>query len=120
MPRTVLASTALVKDGSVAAPTYVANDFANGMQVNIDETERVFLHVKNTTAGAVNVIVRAGDKDPAFRRQLGDLTVSVPATTGDRLIGPFESARFESNGGGQLWVDFSAAAGTIAAFRLPK
>lgn len=58
-----------------------------------------FLHVKNAggSSDTVTITVAAGDPDPTL--VIADLTVSVPATTGDRMIGPFPPQYFANSVG---------------------
>jgi hypothetical protein len=123
--RTTITKTALTRNGSVNAATagvYQAFDQVNGMQVNAGEAGKTILHVKNTNAATRTVTVRAGaggHLGMAWMAGLGDQAVVVGATTGDAILGPFESARFEQ-ADGMIYVDADAAAGlTIAAFEIP-
>jgi len=51
----------------------------------------LFLHVKNGNAGADTVTITDAGKTPAG--QTGQaITVNVPATTGDRMIGPLPAS----------------------------
>jgi hypothetical protein len=133
MARTAIPTSDLVANSSITTPAGTAVDQANGMVVaaptptagqlsrDQDHFKRLFLRVKNTVGSPLNVIVRAGANTyMAIRSGLGDLTVQVPATTGDVILGPFESARFMQPDG-SLNVDFQATfAGTITAFRVPS
>ena len=77
------------------------------------------LRVNNSAAGAHNCIIRAGVNPPAFRAAIGDLTVSINATS-TKWIGPLEAARFTQSDG-SINVDFDAGAtGTITAFLVPS
>lgn len=127
MARTNLPLTDLAGNAGQAEST-TALDVANGMNVQVTseaipakgEAEDVILIISNTYTAAENVIVRAGAGPvPAFRASLGDLTVSVPASS-TMLIGPFETARF-AQADGSLNVDFGAGmTGTIVALRVPR
>jgi len=79
----------------------------------------VYLHVKNT-GGSISVVTF--DLTQLFEGSaLVDPTVSIPATTGDKLIGPFPSS-WEVVGGannGQIKFSQNQASGvTAAAVRL--
>lgn len=126
MARTTINRTTLSRNSSVsaaAAGVYQAADATNGMQINADILDRVLLHVKNTNAAARTVTIKAGTAGHlgmAWMGVQGDMTVNIPANTGDVLIGPLESARFKQNDG-MVYVDIDADTNvTIAAFRLPK
>ena len=86
---------------SGVAPAYQAaaaggDEFANG--------GRTVFHVKNGSAAAVTVTVKS--QKPCNQGGTHDLTVSVPAG-GDRMIGPFDPARF-NNSSGRVAVTYSA------------
>ncbi len=75
-----------------------------------------FLHVKNGNAGActVTVVEKApcsfGSTSPTH-----DLSVSVPATTGDRMIGPIPAERYLDPTTGVATVTYSVTATVTAA-----
>lgn len=127
MARTNLPLIELAGNAGVAQST-TAIDVANGMNVQTlsesipakGEAQDVILIVANTYTAAENVIVRAGAGPvPAFRASLGDLTVSVPASS-TMILGPFETARFAQSDG-SLNVDFGAGmTGTIEALRVSR
>lgn len=116
-------------------PAGATIDQVNGMQINLttetvppgyDAMRGLMLRVKNTAAGAFNLIVRAGVYPPAMRQFLGDLVVAVPAGN-TYWVGPLDSARHAVQDTTvaptalEVNVDFSAgAAGTITAFALPR
>lgn len=83
----LLTAQGVVKTG--LAPVYSAVNatdtiaVANGVQT--------FLHVKNGNAGACTVTLVDNGKTPAGSSATNP-TVSVPATTGDRMIGPISAA----------------------------
>ena len=100
------------------AATYHAAASTDKLQQN---DGRVVLIVKNTSGSAVTVTI----DDPNSQAPVGsvafnpDITVSVPATTGERWIGPFLPSRF-NDVNGDVNLAFSATAGvTWAAGRLP-
>ena len=83
-----------------------------------------FLHVKNGNAAACTVTVLA--QTPAApvpgmgSLSRGNIVVSVPATTGDRMIGPFPRIAFE-DATGKVQVTYSVTATVTAAFvKLPR
>ncbi|MFJ3201018.1 hypothetical protein [Streptomyces sp. NPDC086989] len=56
--------------------------------------ERSFLHVKNTNGSSMTVTLTATAR---VRGQLAaDIVVTVPATTGDKMIGPITADLFAS------------------------
>lgn len=125
MARTVINVTPLGRNGSVnaaGAGVYQAADSTNDMLFEAGDADRLLIHVKNTNAAARTLTVKAGaggHQSSAWMGGLGDLVVNIPATTGDVLIGPFESARFEQNDG-NIYLDLDASANvTLAVFQLP-
>lgn len=105
---------------SAADPAGTTADQPNGNTVTGVRPEVLVLRVANTSAGAVNVIVRAGSLPLAESSGQGDLTVSVPASTGVVWLGPFESARFLQNDG-SVSVDYGAGfAGKVTAFKVNR
>jgi hypothetical protein len=64
--------------------------------------DRSFLHVKNTNASSMTVTITATAKQRG--QAVADLVVTVPATTGDKMIGPITADLFASASDG-----FSAA-----------
>lgn len=79
----------------------------------------VFLEVKNAGGAAVTVTVT--DIEKCSRGSTHDLVVSVPATTGDRMIGPITSRYGNSADGNLAAITYTATASvTVAALRLPR
>ena len=94
-------------------PSYTAA-VADGHSIAGDG--RTFLHVKNAGASSVTVTVQT----PLTVDGLGvsDQTVTLAATTGDKMIGPFTPATFEQ-ADGSVYIDYSAISGvTVAALRV--
>jgi hypothetical protein len=56
--------------------------------------DRSFLHVKNTNGSSMTVTVTATAQVDG--QPVTDLVVTVPATTGDKMIGPITSKLFAS------------------------
>ncbi|MFD6421034.1 hypothetical protein [Streptomyces sp. NPDC060198] len=79
--------------------------------------ERVFLHVKNTAASPVTVTLTSTAR---VRGQLAaDLAVTVPATTGEKLIGPIPSELFADPTSGNCAVGYSSTTSvTVACLRI--
>lgn len=130
MARTNLPISAFVANGNLSDPAGTAVDATNGMNIAMttetvppgyDAYRGVFLRVANTAGSAKHVIVRAGASNPpAFRKDLGDLSVSVAATSGVQWVGPLEHARFAQSDD-SINVDFdSGMTGTITAFVAPR
>lgn len=118
MARTALEVTAIAINGAVdtaATGVYQAADATDGLEIVFGEPERILLHVKNAGVADAEVTIKAGTY---ARSGLGAYAVTVPAS-GESLIGPFESARFEQPGDA-LHIDFDVDTSvTVAAFKLP-
>lgn len=71
-------------------PTYAA---AAGGGDTFIPGDKVFLHVKN--AGGSPQTVTIDSKVPSNYGVDNDLAVVVPATTGDKMIGPLPASRFQ-------------------------
>ncbi len=71
-------------------PTYSAA----AASTTVTTGDRSFLHVKNTAGSSMTVTITGTasvDGQPVT-----DLVVTVPATTGDKMIGPIKSSVFAS------------------------
>lgn len=126
MARTIINETELAADtfvNAAAAGVYQAGDNANGMYLVDDgKAGTLVLHFKNTNAAARTVTIKAGTGGhlgSAWRAGLGDLAVSVPLTSGERMIYLTDTARFKQSDG-TINVDISGADVTVAAFRLAE
>lgn len=123
MPRTAKAETVLLKDtavNSVAAGVYTTIDatlVTNGLTVTAagnDNQRPLLLHVKNTAATAKIITVRANPRGTGTRP---DLTFSVPATTGERIIRLGDDELYEQ-ADTDYYIDFEAGTtGSIAVYR---
>lgn len=119
MARTAVPYSNLAANSSLADPAGTTADPTNGHTIAAAEPERTMLRIKNTTAGALNAIVKAGTYPPALASVQGDLTVSVGAGV-TVWIGPVESGRFIQKDG-SLSVDLQAGfTGTVTAFLVPR
>jgi len=120
MARTALPYTVLAGNAAITQPAGTAVDVANGHAIAHAEFERTLLRITNTAGADKVVTVKAGAYPPALAKGLGDLTFTVPATTGVFIAGPFESGRF-MQADGSLYVDYASGhTGTTTAFKLPK
>jgi hypothetical protein len=119
MARTAVAVTDFTAATSVADPAGTTADPTNGHTVTGVRPEVLVWRVKNTTAGALNAILRAGTFPLAESSGQGDLTVSVGAGA-TVFIGPVESARFLQNDG-SVSLDLQATfTGTVTAFKVNR
>lgn len=116
MARTNVPVTDLTTATSTADPAGTTADPTNGHTITGVRPEVLVFRVKNTTAGSLNAIVRAGSQPLAPSSGQGDLTVAVAAGA-TVFIGPLESARFLQNDG-SISLDLQATfTGTVTAFR---
>jgi len=119
MARTAVTVTDLTTATSVADPAGTTADATNGHTITGVRPEVLALRVKNTTAGALNAILRAGAQPLANASGQGDLTVSVGAGA-TVFITPSESARFLQNDG-SVSLDLQATfTGTVTAFKVNR
>lgn len=95
------------------APTYAAAS-AGGDKLSPDRD--TLLHVKNAGGAASTVtIVTPGSVSGLA---IADVSVSVPATTGDRMIGPLPAELFADPADGLAAITYSTVTGvTVAAIR---
>ena len=95
------------------APSYTA---ASADGFFIPNNGRVMLHFKNTGSSSVVTYVTPGTY---ASQALADLTTTVPATTGDLMVGPFPPDFF-NDPSGKMLITFSSTTGvTVAAVRVP-
>lgn len=108
MSATVLTVTPLARTGvtpALAAANADGSTFAND--------GRTFLHLKNTNGTARNVTIASSVTVDGLA--VADVTVQIPLTSGDKMIGPFEPGIF----GTTVTITFDAVADlTIQAFRV--
>ncbi len=77
---------------------------------------RIYIYVKNTNGATRDVTIDSGvNCNQGFDH---NIVVTVPATTGEKLIGPFPMSRF-NDATAMVQITYEADAGvTIAAIRL--
>ena len=92
------------------APSYGA---ANADGSYVPNNGRVFLHCKNSNAAGRNVTIVTPNTVDGLT--IGDRIVTIPALTGDKMIGPFPPEIY----GSILTITFDAVTDlTIAAIQL--
>ncbi len=110
MAYTRLTAQQIVNTGiapSYAAAAEAGNDFVND--------GRVFLHVKNT--GTIKVMTIATPRK-VDGLDVEEVTVTIPATTGDKVVGPFAAETF-NQAGGLVYVTYDSHSDvTVALLRL--
>jgi len=99
MARTDLTAQAITRSG--VGPTFAA---ANVDGHSWADNGQQFLYVKNASGSPITVTFPI----PVLvdGQAVASKTVSVPATTGERIIGPFTGQYRQSDG--DVWVDFSS------------
>lgn len=106
-------STVVIQPAGTA-PALVAAS-AGGDRCEVGDS--VFLHVKNGSGSPITVTI-----DSVAPSNYGDdvnLVVSVPATTGERFIGPLRASRFASNTDGLAAITYSGVTSlTVEAVRI--
>lgn len=126
MARTIINETELEADvfeNAAAAGVYQTGDNANGMYLVDDgKAGTLVLHFKNTNGATRDITIKAGTGGhlgSAWRAGLGDLAVTVAATSGEQMIFLTDTARFKQSDG-TINIDISGADTTVAAFRLSQ
>jgi hypothetical protein len=105
----------------LAASFAAAN--TDGSKFASPSVERTFLRVKNTNGSARNVTLVAQNTSAqvpgAGLQAIASIVVNIPATTGDKVIGPIPPAYVDTSGFAH--VTFDAVSGlTIGAFHLAR
>lgn len=132
MARTNLPVTTLTPNGSIAAPAGTNVDPTNGMNVVIatssmpatTDLDNLVIIANNTAVSSKTVTIKAGvgggvTPGPAFRSGMGDLVVTVNASS-TQYIGPLDPSRFAQLDG-SLNIDMaSGITGTIIALMVPE
>jgi hypothetical protein len=94
-------------------PVYSTPTASDTFQVDDD----LFLHVKNGNAAICNVTIQDASLTPGGNAAL-NVAVAVPATTGDRMIGPIPNV-FVSTSTGLITVTYSVTSSvTVALLRM--
>lgn len=86
------------------APTYAAA--AAGDQFSAGDNLR--LVVKNASGAPVNITISSFPDTSPWGAAMADLVVAVPATTGERWIGPFRGPAHADPATGLVSVTYSA------------
>jgi hypothetical protein len=95
-------------------PTLVAAAAGGDEFVN---SGRDFIHIKNGDASSMNVTINS--QSPCSQGSDHDVVVAVPASTGEKFIGPFPKDRF-NDASGKVQITYSAVTSvTIGIVRLP-
>jgi hypothetical protein len=107
----VLGTQTIVPAG--LAPAYSA---ASGGGDKLAPGNDTFLHVKNASGAPITVTIDS--VVPSNYGTDADLVVAVPATTGDKMIGPLPASRFANPADGLVNVTYSGVTSlTVAAIK---
>jgi len=110
--RTTLSVQQITNSG--ITPSYAAATATDGDAFANDGD--VFVHVKNVGGSPVTLTIQTPGKVAGV--DIAEVTVTIPATTGDKMIGPFDPTVFNQSDG-KVYLDWSAVTGvTVAAIRL--
>lgn len=95
-------------------PTLVAAEAGGDEFVN---SGRDFIHIKNGDASAMDVTINS--QAACDQGSDHDIVVNIPATTGEKFIGPFPKERFNDTAA-KVQITYSAVTSvTIGIVRLP-
>ena len=119
MARTNVPLSALVANAALTQPAGTNVDPTNGHVIAANGlAQRIILRVDNTTVSGKAVTIKAGAKPPAMLATLGDIVVTVPAST-VQFIGPLTPDRV-NQADGSINIDIAAGmTGTITALQIP-
>lgn len=80
-------------------------------------SDRMFLHVKNAAGSSMTVTLAA--TATSHGQKAADVVVTVPATTGDAMIGPIFADLYAGLSDGLATITYSSTTSvTVAAIRL--
>lgn len=99
------------------AATYTSSGLSSADTYQFGNDGRVFLHVKKSGAGACTVTVATPATVQGFA--IAELTVSIPASTGDKFIGPFSPSIFNDASGNVSFTVSDTAGLSFAIVKLP-
>jgi hypothetical protein len=104
----------VVRTGSGVTPTYNVTDVGGD---KFSPGPRVFVHAKNTNAAVRIVTFATAGKLAEF--DVADMTATIPATTGDKILGPFPADIFAGTDGLVAMTYDAVTDLTIAVLQLP-
>ena len=111
MARTELTVQNIVRAGVSASYTAAIAD-----NHKFTNNGRMFAHVKNGSGGAIVVTIQTPGTVDGLA--IADRTVSIPATTGDVMIGPFPPGQYNQSDG-MVYIDYASTTSmTIGVFQL--
>jgi len=96
-----------VEDVSLTGLAATYNEIGGVDTYLVRNDGRIMLHFKHTGAGDETVTIQTPKTVSGLA--VADLPVTVPATTGDKMVGPFRPGTFNDSSGD---LKFTASAGT--------
>lgn len=104
-------------------PSYAAAS-ASDTCAGITPDDRVYIHAKNTNAATATVTVQPVAPTSVTAKGVGAVSVpaiavTIPANTGDKLIGPIPAAYIDGTGGITIANTGTITNLTLAVIRLP-
>jgi hypothetical protein len=113
---TVVLTPQLLVEAGIAPTYHVPAELTTTDTFSVVNAGRLFLHAKKSQA--VDCVITFTTPVTFRGKAVADLAVTVPASTGDLFIGPFDRALY--NASGSLSFTLSNIAGlSIAAMYLP-
>ncbi len=110
-----LASQSITRAGLASA--YTA---ASGGGDTFTADGQTFLHVKNASGAPISVTI-VTPRNNRYGNPIADNVISVPATTGDRMIGPFPADEYNDPTAGIASITYSATTSlTVGVFQLSQ
>ena len=107
---------ALLPQQAISLTGLSANYTAAAASTTVTCGERSILHVKNTAGSSMTVTVTATAK--VRGQAVADLVVTVPATTGDKFIGPITADLYASAADGvSAAITYSSTTNVTVASR---
>lgn len=108
---------ALLTPQAIALSGLTPNYSAAAASTTIPCGDRVFLHVKNAAGSSMTVTLTSTAK--VAGQAAADVVVTVPATSGDKMIGPISRELLASPTDGNCAVTYSSTTSvTVAALRI--
>jgi hypothetical protein len=106
MADTRYAPLKIVKTGLTSA--YTSGIIVGTTDFVMKNDGRTLLHVKKSGAGVASMIIKTPAQVAGL--DIAEVAVSIPATTGDLMIGPFPPSVF-NDGNGDMRFNFSEVTG---------
>lgn len=93
-------------------PAYAA---ASGGGDTFTPGDKTFLHIKNTSGAPITVTIATYPDTAPWGAAIPDQTVSIPATVGDKMIGPMVGSQYANPSGGLGGLTYSGVTNLTVA-----